>query len=271
MFNLIEGSSKEGVLAHASRYHPHLRDSVHSLYGLNHLQSDEEAFAAIASYSGDAPFQAPIVHLMRRLAEKGATAPPSFGFVFAHRYSSSLSEGLLPNNGPWVYDKLGVAHTAEIPFVFGNDGSGPHTWASSEGYGTSKSSDEALRSTASSAPAVGFTPSEAQASANLISRLSRFIRGEQPWAPLRSDNGTLSVLAIGDASPLGSSHPEATSTYATDEVKVAEKPLQDMRVWRETIGPAGKSTEERHAFWMDQRQRNLWVHYYGDDGVGWYP
>lgn len=290
MFNIIDGSSVQSTRAHASKFHPSIRDEVHGLYGLDNLQTNEDAFAAISSYTGDIVFQAGIVAFLDSLwqsglanyAERNPQAgqeptsgdvfPVCYGYMWAHRYSSSLSRSLHPQNGEFAFNMLGVAHTGENPFILGNDLSETHTRIGNSTIDKAEGEFVSIRD-----EDAGFTKQERDLSAHFMSNLGKFIRGQKAWYSLlgrfykRMDGRSgVDLWQLGKCSPLGSTHP--APCYDVDSYSHSTQScLKDTRFWNETIGSkshgGGCSAEERHDFWTKDRFKNLWIQCYGDDRV----
>lgn len=276
MFNFMV-QTPSALHDHVAGYHPALLADVRRLYATEQVQANGRAFDTCAAYTGDALFQAPVRALMASLASSqggGGGGVPAYGYCFAHVPSARLSRGQNNAVGKEVYKSLGVLHTAEIPYVFGNDGSQAYIFAR-DAYGApgdfrpEADPDDYEEEDDSDA---GFTEAERVLSADLMRRWGDFASGrQQPWRRLEAVDKLedLAILQIGSVAQRGAGSAAARNALASDadagtrEIPVVETTLGQTLDWTEALYDHA-ATGEKQAFWSGNGFANVLLHYYGD-------
>jgi carboxylesterase type B len=248
-----------------SGFHKRLLPKLKQIYGLDSITQDRDAFHVAGNYIGDLYFQGPIRSLMLELANQDKV--PCYGYLFAHRPSTSLNGG----------KTFGALHTAEIAFFFGNDGSDQRcyereTYPGREGANSVKP---------------GFTPEEKGLSLVMMRSLGKFAEGTSPWISLQSQRNSKGgekvtnvkdchMLVLGKYAMLGSPTPAsvAASESTSSTIPIGEQRLGDTLTWTEKVGPTIAldsigSQDEKHAFWTAEDSNML--HYYGDNRITFVP
>lgn len=251
-----------------SEYNPQLREAVKELYAINTVEASEEAIATVSAYIGDELFHVPIREFMLRLANQ--TQIPAYGFLFAHRASKQLLRGQISSKSAVdLLVKLGVMHTSEIPFVFGNDRAEQHVYQREDYPGNATFSRNETQ--------VGFTIEEQKVSLYLMRSFGKFARQELPWVPL--NNGTLvdnvedcQLLTIGRFASIGSHTPKARAAAQNNKlaIPIKEQRLGDHVAWMEKVGACG-SNKERHTFWAANNYEHILTQFYGDSRMKFIP
>ncbi|UZJ55415.1 hypothetical protein CBS101457_004735 [Exobasidium rhododendri] len=277
IFNMTV-QSPQALQHHAFGFHPSILPWVNRLYGVEHAKDREDCFAACAGYSGDVLFQAPIRSLMLQLANQQKV--PAYGYLFAHRPSKVSQFGTSTEGTVDLLQMCGAAHTAEVAFVFGNDGTERRIFKR-QGY-------PGKDSRAHCSATEGFTTQEQALSLTLMRSVGRFSRQEAPWTALNDMNHASKpnaeedchLFTIGRFPTLGSKTPiSKAATVAYDDeayIPVCEQKLGDNITWTEKVGPAHAldrigSQKERQAFWARDGFKNILLHYYGDERITFLP
>lgn len=258
---------------HVAGFHPRLVPRIKQLYGVDAALKNEEAFAVCAAYSGDALFQAPIRQLMLQLAVRADV--PSYGYLFAHRPSAqSMRAWHQSETSLEIMQTFGTLHTAELPFVFGMDGTEKRIFAR-ESYPGPEAAD-ARRGQA------GFTSQERALSMHLMANWAKFAFRQPPWTALTAVTAVedLVLLTVGRYGTLGSPTPASlASLHVGDsgtEIPVREERLGDTINWTEQVGPKQAigdvgSQKDRQSFWTANKFENTLIHYYGDERIKFLP
>ncbi|PWN53147.1 alpha/beta-hydrolase [Violaceomyces palustris] len=287
MFNVMV-CTPETLSAHIDTLAPEVGSDIKKAYNIDSIiQSRDKAaaFAACSTYTGDAQFHAPIIHLMELLAK--GDSEEVYGYVFSHRPSEQLVENI--SSAPEVVMGMGSLHTIDIPFVFGYDGNEKHNLCSAEDYGSDL--DEPFQAIPS--PSVikdkGFTAKERKLSWEMMKSWGAFARGKQPWRPLcdgidrlqHEGNGIVQgagrmiVRAFGDIPQLGCNSDVAKDAILDDADDKVDIPIEDVRleellIWQERPGgPESSSLEERVRFWTGEGARRTMLMTYGDEEITW--
>lgn len=266
-------------------FHPHILPQVEKLYGTASVQSNEAAFYTASAYSGDSLFVAPVLQLMASLAQYQQSqehAPPIYGYLHTHRPSRSLIAGYAPESSVGMVKQAGSIHTAEIPFLFGFDGTETHTFARETYPG----------STPISQHFAGFTSEERLLSLRWMRSLAAFAYGKAPWLSVTQGNfshphatpadlvASLSVMTFDNMPRLGALSESAKRIVTADEsgnkkIEVQQKLISQTLLWTEPVGSINEaqvaSAHDKHNFWVQNGFKNLLISYYGDERIQFIP
>ncbi len=251
MFNLSL-SSPEALRKHFATCHPSQQDELRSLYGVDAIETDEEAAAVASAFTGDAVITTGVLSAAKGLASSQG-APPTWLYCFGLTPSLRNLQATSPLPD-LIKDLMGVRHTAEIPHVFGFDGTEPHTFAQGDKYGVA--ADQPVQPPPSRESS--FTPAELLLTKQIMSHWGAFARGETSdeklWPQARlaaqgeaswDDFETLPVMAYGQSAQIGDPRGAVSDTV---EVTTVGK----LAFWDSRITKGARSVKERTTFWAKQ-------------------